>query len=122
MSFFISDAMAEGAAAAQGDPGFAGFIPIILIFVLFYFLLIRPQTKRAKEHKQMVEALSKGDEVVTNGGILGRLVDIEESFLTIEIADGVKIRVQRQAVAALVPKGTFKGDSGKDKGDSGKES
>ncbi len=115
MSFFISEAMAEGAAAVPGaQGGLAGFIPIILIFVLFYFLLIRPQTKRAKEHKQMVGSLAKGDEVVTNGGILGRLTDIDEGFLTVEVADGVKIRVQRQAVAALMPKGTFKGNTGKE--------
>lgn len=106
MSFFISDAMAEG--AASGDPTIAGFIPIILIFILFYFLLIRPQAKKAKEHKGMVASLGKGDEVVTNGGILGRLVKIDESFLTLEIADGVVVKVQRQSIATLVPKGTYK--------------
>lgn len=106
MSFFISDAMAEG--AASGDPTIAGFIPIILIFILFYFLLIRPQAKKAKEHKGMVASLGKGDEVVTNGGILGRLVKVDESFLTLEIADGVAVKVQRQSIATLVPKGTYK--------------
>lgn len=109
MNFFISDALAEGApAAAQGEAGLIGFLPIILIFILFYFLLIRPQSKRAKEHKQMVGALAKGDEVVTNGGILGRLTDVGESFLTLEIADGVKVKVQRQSISTLVPKGTIK--------------
>ena len=108
MSFFISDAMAEGAAAAaQPEASFASFIPLIVIFVLFYFLLIRPQTKRAKEHKQMVEALAKGDEVVTNGGVLGKAVEIGESFITVEIAEGVQIKVQRNAIASLVPKGTI---------------
>lgn len=105
MSFFISDAMAEG--AVQGD-SIAGFIPIILIFILFYFLLIRPQAKKAKEHKGMVASLGKGDEVVTNGGILGRLIKVDESFLTLEIADGVAVKVQRQSIATLVPKGTYK--------------
>jgi preprotein translocase subunit YajC len=85
-----------------------GFIPLILIFVLFYFLLIRPQAKRAKEHKQMVEALSKGDEVVTNGGLLGRVNEVGDSFVTVEIAEGTEVRVQRNAVASLVPKGTYK--------------
>ncbi len=108
MNFFISDAFAEG-AATQGEPGFMGFIPLILIFVLFYFLLIRPQAKRAKEHKQMVQALSKGDEVVSNGGLLGRIADLDDSFVTLEIADGVKVKVQRQSVMTLVPKGTLKG-------------
>ncbi len=113
MSFFISDAMAEGAAAAgqQGDPGMFGFLPLILIFVLFYFMLIRPQAKRSKEHKQMVAALSKGDEVVTNGGLLGRAVEVGDSFVSLEIADGVIVKTQRQSIAALLPKGTVKGSN-----------
>jgi preprotein translocase subunit YajC len=112
MSFFISDAMAEGAAAAAGqsDGGLLGMLPLLLIFVLFYFMLIRPQTKRAKEHKNMVEALSKGDEVVTNGGLLGRVTEVGESFLTVTIADGVEVKVQKQSVSALVPKGTMKSE------------
>ena len=110
MNFFISDAFAEGAAAAgQGDASIMGFLPLILIFVLFYFMLIRPQAKRAKEHKQMIGALSKGDELVTNGGLLGRAIEVGEAFITIEIADGVKVKIQRQSVATLVPKGTYKG-------------
>jgi preprotein translocase subunit YajC len=112
MSFFISDAWAADGAAGAGAPpdgGLMGFIPLILIFVLFYFLLIRPQAKRAKEHKQMVEALAKGDEVVTNGGLLGRVNEVGESFLIVEIAEGTEVKVQRNAVASLVPKGTFKG-------------
>ena len=103
--------MAEnGAAAAQGDGGLLGMLPLLLIMVLFYFMLIRPQTKRAKEHKNMVEALSKGDEIVTNGGLLGRVNEVGDSFLNVEIADGVEVRVQKQSVATLVPKGTFKGE------------
>ena len=85
-------------------------LPLILIFVLFYFMLIRPQTKRAKEHKNMVAALAKGDEIVTNGGLLGKVIEVEESFLTVVIADGVEVKVQRQAVSTLVPKGTVKSE------------
>lgn len=109
MSFFISDAMADGAAAAgQQGSGLLGMLPLLLIMVLFYFMLIRPQTKRAKEHKNMVEALSKGDEIVTNGGLLGRVNEVGDSFLNVEIANGVEVKVQKQSVATLVPKGTYK--------------
>jgi preprotein translocase subunit YajC len=83
--------------------------PIILIGA-FYFLLIRPQTKRAKEHKQMVETLKKGDEVVTGGGVLGRIIEIGENFIQVEIAESVQIKVQKQAVSSLMPKGTLKGN------------
>ena len=105
MSFFISDAMA--AAPAEADP-LMGFLPLILIFVVFYFLLIRPQTKRAKEHKKMVEGLAKGDEVVTNGGLLGRITDVGENFVQVKVAENVEVKVQKQAVANLMPKGTSK--------------
>ena len=105
MSFFISDALAQADPTAQPNL-LGGLLPLIIIFVLFYFLLIRPQTKRAKEHKQMVGALQKGDEVVTGGGILGRITDVEESFVSLEIAQGVKIKVQRSSIASLLPKGT----------------
>ena len=105
MSFFISDAFA--AAPAEADP-LMSFLPLILIFVVFYFLLIRPQTKRAKEHKKMVEGLAKGDEVVTNGGLLGRITGIGENFVQIKVADDVEVKVQKQAVANLMPKGASK--------------
>lgn len=108
MSLFISDAWAEGGAAAAGEPGFASLVPLVLIFVIFYFLLLRPQMKRAKEHKKMTEALSKGDEIVTNGGMLGRIAKLDESFITLEIAEGLKVKVQRGAIASLMPKGTMK--------------
>ena len=117
MSFFISEAIAAEApaiaagGAAGGQAQGSGLEPLImlgLLFVLFYFLLIRPQAKRAKEHKQMVEALSKGDEVVTNGGILGRIKEIDDSFLTLEIAEGTDVKLQRNAITAIVPKGTYK--------------
>jgi len=108
MSLLISDAWAEAAPAAPQEPGLLGFVPLVVIFVLFYFLLIRPQMKRAKEHRKMVETLSKNDEVVTSGGLLGKIVDVEESFLTVEIAEGVRVKVQKNAVTSLVPKGTAK--------------
>ena len=110
MSFFISDALAEGGAAAAqqgGDPITALLFPIGLI-VLFYFFLIRPQSKRAKEHKSMVEGVSKGDEVVTQGGILGKIVQVNENFVTIEVSKDVTISVQKHSVGALMPKGTIK--------------
>jgi len=108
MSFFISDAMAEGAAGAPPEGGLLGFIPLILIFVIFYFLIIRPQVKRAKEHKKLTESVSKGDEVVTGGGLLGKVTDVNDNFVTLEIAEGTEVKVQRQSVASLVPKGTIK--------------
>ncbi len=107
MSFFISDAMAQE-AAAQGDPGLAGLIPLLLIFAIFYFLLLRPQIKRQKEHKKMTESLAKNDEVVTSGGIAGRITALDESFVTVLVADGVELKVQRTAIASLLPKGTVK--------------
>jgi len=107
MNFFISDAMAA-APQGQGDP-LMSFLPLVLIFVVFYFLLIRPQSKKAKEHKQMVEALTRGDEVVTNGGLLGRIVKIGDNFIELEVAEGTAVKVQRNAVANLMPKGTIKG-------------
>jgi preprotein translocase subunit YajC len=106
MNFFISDAMAA-APQGQGDP-LMSFLPLVLIFIVFYFLLIRPQSKKAKEHKQMVEALAKGDEVVTSGGLLGRITKIGDNFIELEVAEGTSVRVQRQAVANLMPKGTIK--------------
>ncbi len=107
MSFPISDAWAA-APQGQSDP-LMSFLPLILIFVVFYFLLIRPQAKRAKEHKQMVQALAKGDEVVTNGGLLGRITAVGENFVEVQVADGVQVKVQRQSIATLMPKGTIKG-------------
>jgi preprotein translocase subunit YajC len=107
MSFFISDALAAAPAQAPTDP-IMSFLPLVLIFVVFYFLLIRPQTKRAKEHKKMVEGLAKGDEVVTNGGLLGRITDVGENFVQLKVADNVEVKVQKQAVATLMPKGTGK--------------
>ena len=107
MGFLIADAQAQGAGGSQGDPMFS-FIMLIGLFAIFYFLLIRPQQKRQKEHKKMVEDVAKGDEVVTNGGLLGKIIKVGDSFLTVEIADGMQVRVQRMSIASLVPKGTIK--------------
>jgi preprotein translocase subunit YajC len=110
MSFFISDAMAENGAAASGS-GFEALIPLILLFVVFYFLLIRPQQKKVKEHKKLVEALSKGAEVVTYGGLAGKIRELDESFIDLEIAPNVTVKVERQNVARELPKGTLKGQA-----------
>ena len=103
----ISNAYAQ---AAGGDPtnGLMGLLPLILMFVVLWFLMIRPQMKRAKEHKAMVEALAKGDEVVTGGGIAGRVTDVGDSFVQIEVAPNTVVAVQKQAVATVLPKGTLK--------------
>ncbi len=107
MDFLIQSAWAEGAAPAQ-TPGIMDFAPLILLFIVFYFLLIRPQSKRVKEHKKMVESLGKGDEVVTTGGLLGKIVELGDNFVVLEVSLDVQLRVQRQAVAAVMPKGTMK--------------
>ncbi len=104
---FISSAYAQ-ASAAGGDPGFMGLLPIVLMFVLLYFLMIRPQMKRSKEAKAMVEGLQKGDEVITAGGVLGRISKIGEAYLTVEIAPNTEISIQKGAVQTLLPKGTLK--------------
>ena len=108
MDFFISTAWAQAASSPTG--GMLGTVlPLLLIFVVFYFLLIRPQTKRAKEHRDMIGKLAAGDEVVTNGGLLGRINEVGDSFVTLQIAAGVAIQVQKFQIAQLLPKGTFKG-------------
>ncbi|MDY7573751.1 preprotein translocase subunit YajC [Actimicrobium sp. CCI2.3] len=84
------------------------FLPIILMFVVLYFLMIRPQMKRQKEQKSMMDALAKGDEVVTSGGILGKVTKVTDAYLTLEIADGTEVLVQKGAVSTLLPKGTIK--------------
>jgi preprotein translocase subunit YajC len=105
LDFFIASAYAQD-AGPQG--GLMSFLPLIIIFVIFYFLLIRPQMKRAKEHRKLVAELATGDEVVTNGGLLGRITRVGESFVTVELAENVQIKVQRHAVASILPKGTIK--------------
>ena len=107
---FISNAYAQTTTAA--DPGIMGslttFLPLILMFVVMYFLMIRPQQKRQREAKSMMDALAKGDEVATAGGILGRVTKVADSYVTIEIATGTEIVVQKNAVTTLLPKGTLK--------------
>lgn len=109
MSFFISDAAAEaGAAAAQAPDPLASLILPIGLVVLFYFFLIRPQSKRQKEQKKMVNELQKGEEVLTSGGILGKIINIKDDFITLEIAKDVSITMQKTAVQNVMPKGTIK--------------
>ena len=109
MNSFIPDAMAQAAGGAQPGGGAMPFIMMAVFVVIFYFLLIRPQQKKQKEHQAMLGKLAAGDEVVTAGGILGRIIEVGEQFLTIEIADNVRIKVQRFQVTTIVPKGTLKG-------------
>jgi preprotein translocase subunit YajC len=106
LEFFINNAWAQEPSPQGG--GIMGLLPLIIIFVIFYFFLIRPQMKQAKEHKQMVKSLAKGDEVVTNGGVLGKINKVGDNFIVLEIAKEVEIKVQKQAVSALMPKGTMK--------------
>ncbi len=103
--FFISNAWAQG--ASQGGGGSFLFM-MVFFFVIFYFFLIRPQMKQAKEHKQLVSNLTKGDEVVTNGGMLGKINQVGDNFIVLEIAGETEVKVQKQAVSAILPKGTLK--------------
>ena len=103
----ISPAYAQ-APALGGDSGLMGFLPIVLMFVLLYFLMIRPQMKRAKEQKTMIEALQKGDEVITSGGVLGRITKVSDAYVTVEVATNTEVSVQKAAVQTLLPKGTIK--------------
>ncbi|MDE2617212.1 MAG: preprotein translocase subunit YajC [Burkholderiales bacterium] len=111
---FISSAFAQTApapaAAAGGDiqSSLMSMLPIVLMFVVLYFIMIRPQMKKQKEHRAMVEALAKGDEVVTAGGLLGRVSSLNENFVGVEIASGVEVQLQRSAVVQVLPKGTVK--------------
>jgi len=108
MDFFISNAYAQQAGGGAAGGGMQMIIFMGLFFVVFYFLLIRPQNKRAKEHRAMLAALAVGNEVVTSGGILGKVTEVTESFVSIEIASGVVIKVQRNQVSGLMPTGTIK--------------
>jgi preprotein translocase subunit YajC len=102
----ISDAFA---APAVGSPDqIMGLLPFVVIFILFYFMLIRPQMKRAKDQKKMIETLQKGDEVITAGGLLGKITKVNEQYVSLEIADNVTIQVQKQTIQTLLPKGTMK--------------
>ena len=107
LDFVIAPAHAQAAAQPGAFSGMSLLFPILLIGVM-YFLMIRPQMKRAKEHKAMLEKLARGDEVITNGGIAGTVTDIGDNFVSVEIADNVRIRVQKGAIANVLPKGTLK--------------
>ncbi len=108
MSFFISDAIAEAAPAAAAQPELASLLLPVGLVVLFYFFLIRPQNKRQKEHRQMVAGLQKGEEVITTGGLLGKITNVGENFVTLEISKDVSIHVQKNSIQTIMPKGTFK--------------
>ncbi len=107
MSFFISDAVAAAAPAAQ-TPGIEGMLFPLGVLAFFYFLFLRPQSKRAKEKKDMIALITKGAEVVTSGGILGKVVDMDDNFVKLEICDNTFIQVQRQSIETMMPKGTYK--------------
>jgi len=104
----ISDAQAQSAGGPMGGGGFGQIIILVVFVAVFYFLLIRPQQKRLKDQQAMLSRLAAGDEVVTTGGILGRIIEVNDIFLTLEIADGVRIKVQKAQISQLMPKGTVK--------------
>ena len=108
MNGLITDAYAQAAGGAAGSQ-LAPLLMMVLFIIIFYFLLIRPQQKKAKEHQSMLGRLAAGDEVVTAGGILGKVVEVGDNFTTIEIADGVRIKIQKYQITSLMPKGTLKG-------------
>jgi preprotein translocase subunit YajC len=107
---FISQAFAQTASASAGgsESSLLSLAPLALMFVVLYFIMIRPQMKKQKEHKAMIEALAKGDEVVIGGGVIGRVAKLGETFVHVEVANGVELQVQRGAVIQVLPKGTFK--------------
>ena len=107
---FISSAFAQSAPAAGGDmsSSLLSMLPLVLMFVVLYFVMIRPQMKRQKEHRAMIEALARGDEVATAGGMLGRISKLGDTYIGVEIAEGVEVQVQRSAVVQVLPKGTIK--------------
>ncbi len=106
---FISNAFAQAApaAAASGTDTLFSLLPLVLMFVVLYFIMIRPQMKKQKEHKAMIEALAKGDEVVIAGGVMGRIAKLGDSYLHVEVSSGVELQVQRGAIIQVLPKGTY---------------
>ncbi len=108
MSPLVSDAYAQAAGGAMGGGGFGQIILLVVFVGVFYFLLIRPQQKRMKDQQAMLGRLATGDEVVTGGGVLGRISEIGDPFVTLEVADGVRIKVQKAQITQLMPKGTLK--------------
>ena len=107
LDLLISPAAAQAGPAAQSNPLGAFLLPLLFIGVMFFFM-IRPQMKRSKEHRELIAKLAKGDEVITNGGIAGRVDELGENFISVEIADGVRVKLQRAAIVAVLPKGTLK--------------
>jgi len=109
MSLFISDAMAAGAAegAQAGGAGFGPFVMLAIFFAVFYFLILRPQSKRAKAHKELISSITVEDEVVTNGGLLGKVVKLHEQFVVLSIAGDVEVKMQRSSIQTTLPKGTM---------------
>lgn len=105
---FISSAYAQTATGGDMSSTLTGMLPLVLMFVVLYFVMIRPQMKRQKEHKSMIDALAKGDEVATAGGIIGKVTKLQDTTLGLEIANGVEVQVQRSAVVQVLPKGTLK--------------
>lgn len=108
LDFFISTAAAQDAAPSGVGAGLGGLLLPVMLIVVFYFLLIRPQQKKQKEHRAMVDTLAVGTEIVTGGGVLGKVTEVGEQFLTVEVADGVSIKVQRHSISAVLPKDTIK--------------
>ncbi len=106
LDFFVNNAWA--APAQQQAPGLTSFLPLIILFAVFYFLLIRPQLKQAKQHKQLVSDLAKGDEIATNGGLLGKIKEVGDNFIVLEISKDTEVKIQKQAVSTVMPKGTLK--------------
>ncbi|WP_420465177.1 preprotein translocase subunit YajC [Panacagrimonas sp.] len=107
IDFVLSPAYAQAAAPAAPNP-LVQFAPLVILIVIFYFMLIRPQMKRSKEHRLMLGSLAKGDEAVTSGGLAGKVVNISEGYVSLEVAEGVSVKVQKAAVTAVLPKGTLK--------------
>ena len=105
---FISNAYAQAAAPAGAGGGLMSFLPIILMFVVLYFLMIRPQMKRQKEQKAMIDAMGKGDEIVSAGGLVGKVTKVGDAYISVEVAEGTEIVMQKAAVTMLLPKGTVK--------------
>ena len=106
---FISEAFAQAApAAASTESSLLSLLPLVLMFVVLYFIMIRPQMKKQKEHRAMIDALAKGDEVVTAGGMLGKVTSLAEGFVTLQVANGVEVQMQRSSVVQVLPKGTIK--------------
>jgi preprotein translocase subunit YajC len=105
---FITSAFAQGSAAGGAESSLMSFLPLILMFAVLYFIMIRPQMKRQKEHRNMLSAMAKGDEVITSGGIVGKVTKVSEAYVGVEISDGTEITVQKSAVSTILPKGTIK--------------